>query len=62
MRPKNNQPDAPRYSQGLLTRSRRFKSCPQEDRISESAKAIRIETGTVLSSKSEMVHAPAHAV
>ena len=59
MRLKKSHPDAPRYSEGLRTRLRDSTRRPQDERISESAKAISIEMITVLSSNTEIVQAPA---
>ena len=59
MRLRKIQPDAPRYSEGLRTRLRDSTRRPQDERISESAKAISIEMITVLSSNTEIVQAPA---
>ena len=59
MRLKKSQADAPRYSEGFRTRLRDSTRRPQDERISESAKAISIETMTVLSSNTEIVQAPA---
>ena len=59
MRLRKSQPDAPRYNEGLRTRLRDSTRRPQDERISESAKAIRIEMITVLSSNTEIVQAPA---
>jgi hypothetical protein len=59
MRLKKSQPDAPRYSEGLRTRLRDSTRRPQDERISESAKAMSIEMMTVLSSNTEIAHAPA---
>jgi hypothetical protein len=54
MRDENSQPDTATYNQGSCTRSRCLMRRLQDDRISDSAKAIKIEMMTELNSKSEM--------
>jgi hypothetical protein len=55
MRDENSQPEAATYNQGEFTRSRCLIRRLQDERISDSAKAIRIEMMTELNSKSEMI-------
>ena len=61
MSAKKSQLDVAIKSPGLEIRSRRLISLPQEDRISDSAKATRIEIMIELNSKSEMARPPSPA-